>query len=89
MAFKSKQPNGGVKILQQGGENLPFRDPKVIETIVGKRRRAVQIGTGFWDWPLWTAHPTWHQVQEQLAKESSDKSAATDPANTPSPDRRS
>lgn len=76
MTFKSKQPNGGVKILQQGGENFPFRDPKAIETIVGKRRRAVQIGTGFWDWPLWTAHPTWHQVQEQLARESSQVRAA-------------
>lgn len=48
------------------GRELGFRDPTVVETIVGKRRKAMQIGTGFFEWPLWTAFPTWHQVQGKL-----------------------
>jgi hypothetical protein len=48
---------------------LPYRDPTVIERLVGKKRAAVQIGTGFWEWPLWQAYPTWCQFNEQLANE--------------------
>ena len=50
-------------------EDMPYRDPTAVERIVGKRRKAVQIGTGFYPWPLWQAYPTWQQYNEQLANE--------------------
>lgn len=51
---------------------LPYRDPLFVDKVVGKIRKAVQVGTGFWEWPLWKAHPTWAQYNEQLAQERVD-----------------
>jgi hypothetical protein len=48
---------------------IPYRDPGAVERIVGKIRRAVQVGTGFYAWPLWQRYPTWHQYNQQLADE--------------------
>ena len=49
------------------GLEMHYRDPGVIEGIVGRQKKAVQIGTGFWEWPLWKAYPTWTQWQERIA----------------------
>jgi hypothetical protein len=29
----------------------------------------MQIGTGFWEWPLWRAYPTWDLFNKMLADE--------------------
>jgi hypothetical protein len=48
---------------------IPYRDPVTVEKIIGKIRKAVQVGTGFFEWPLWRAHPTWHQFHDELNAE--------------------
>ena len=45
--------DGGVR---DTGANLPYRDESVVDRIVGVRRKAQQIGTAFYDWPLWQAY---------------------------------
>jgi hypothetical protein len=61
-----KSLSGGIT---DTGVTLPYRDSTVVDTIVGKRRRAQQVGTGFYEWPLWKAYPTWNQFNELLAKD--------------------
>jgi hypothetical protein len=36
---------------------LPYREDAAVDKVVGKKRAAVQIGTAFWDWPLWRRYP--------------------------------
>ena len=62
----------GPGVLRDTGQVLPYRDPQAVERIVGKVRKAVQIGTGFFEWPIWKAYPTWNQFNEQLAQERAD-----------------
>jgi hypothetical protein len=61
---------------------IPYRDPLTVEKIVGKIRKAVQIGTAFFDWPLWRAYSTWDQYNEQLAVE---RAAAEKAGRAPHP----
>jgi hypothetical protein len=60
------------RVLEGGvvdtGLQLPHRPEYHVDAIVGKRRKAQQIGTGFYEWPLWKAHPSWDQLQHELAK---------------------
>lgn len=56
-------------LFLDGVEHLPFRDPSAIERIVGVVRKAVQLGTGFYDWPLWQRYPTWQQYNQQISDE--------------------
>lgn len=60
---------------------IPYRDPLTIERIVGKIRKAVQLGTGFYDWPLWKRYPTWHQYNQQIADEREAAAKAARPAH--------
>lgn len=72
--------------LRAGMKYLNYRDPNIIDTIVGKARRAVQIGTAFFDWPLWRAYPTWHQYDEQIAIErATAKAEGRDPHPSAAP----
>jgi hypothetical protein len=61
------------KLLSGGisdtGRTLPPREVTAVDRIIGLRRRAVQIGTSFFDWPIWKAYPTWHQYNQQIADE--------------------
>ena len=62
----------GPGVLRDTGSQLPYRDPLAVERIVGRIRKAVQVGTAFWDWPICKAFPTWNQFHEQLAQERVD-----------------
>lgn len=64
MQYKPVKP-----LRDTAGKPLPFRDPTTVERLIGKRRRAQQIGTGFYEWPLWQAHPTWHQFHDAIDAE--------------------
>ena len=51
------------------GAVMPHRDEAVVRQIIGTVRKAVQIGTAFFSWPIAQAYPTWHQFQQQIAEE--------------------
>ena len=52
---------GGVR---DSGAVMPHRDETVVRQIIGTVRKAVQIGTAFFSWPIAQAYPTWHQFQQ-------------------------
>jgi hypothetical protein len=64
--FIDRYLNGGIS---NTGEQLPYRDSGVVDVIVGVKRKAVQVGTAFWNWPIWQAYPQWHQFQQQISEE--------------------
>jgi hypothetical protein len=46
---------------------LPYRAESDVDRDLNPRRKAQQIGTGFFEWPLWRAFPTWPQHLERAA----------------------
>jgi hypothetical protein len=48
---------------------MPHRDEGAVRAIIGVARKAVQVGTAFFDWPIWQRYPTWHQFQKSIAEE--------------------
>jgi hypothetical protein len=46
---------------------LPYRAETDVDRQLNPRRKAQQIGTGFFEWPLWRAFPTWPQQLERAA----------------------
>jgi hypothetical protein len=56
-------------MIRGTGAPLPYRDPQRIDAAVGTKRKAFQMGTAFWNWPIWQAYPTWHQFQKQISEE--------------------
>lgn len=60
---------------------LVYRDPEAIERDVGKKRKAQQVGTSFFDWPLWQRYPSRVQFDEQLAAEREAAEKAGRPAH--------
>lgn len=74
------------RILKGGisdtGKPLPDREVTLVDVVLGMRRRAVQIGTAFFSWPIAQAYPTWHQFQQQIAEE---RQAAKEEGRDPHP----
>lgn len=56
---------GGIK---DTGQPLPYRSDDAVDKVVGKRRRAVQLGTAFFGWPLWERYRTWTQHLDDVAQ---------------------
>lgn len=56
-------------VVRDTGKQLPFREQEFVDRVVGLKRKAVQMGTGFWEWPLWRAYPTWDLFHKMLADE--------------------
>jgi hypothetical protein len=46
---------------------MPYRADTDVDRDLNPRRKAQQIGTGFFEWPLWRAFPTWPQHLERVA----------------------
>ena len=55
--------------ISDTGKPLPPREVTSVDIVLGMRRRAVQVGTAFFEWPLWKAYPSWHQFQQQISEE--------------------
>jgi hypothetical protein len=66
--MKGDKPAWG-RIAQQAAnwKPLPFRAEADVDKDLNPRRKAQQIGTGFFEWPLWRAFPTWPQHLERVA----------------------
>ena len=91
MHYKPARITKGV--ISDTGKQLPFREQAFVDRIVGLKRKAVQMGTGFWEWPLWRAYPTWDLFNKMLAEERDDAAREGRPphraaAAPPLPDRR-
>ena len=59
--------------IRDTGQQLPYRDPNAVDGIVGKKRNAYQVGTGFFEWPLWQHYRTWVQYLDEVASKKGKK----------------